>query len=252
MMKIRINGIEIEVESGETILEAARRNGIEIPTLCYSEAFGGQGVGRMCMVEVRDSARKRLVASCTYPITGEIEVKTETPELQEIRRNLAALLYRRAPNSKLMEKLYEEYNSPKVEPVDPEESCIMCRLCVKACEKVGANAISTVMRGTEKRVATPFDEESPECIGCAACADICPTGAIPVKEEDGRREIWHKSFQLSRCQVCGKYYSTEPLSSCVQEKLELDLTVESLCPGCRRKNLAREMAGVCKYIDQSS
>lgn len=251
-MKITIDGIEIEVDLGETILEAARRNGIEIPTLCYSEAFGGQGVCRMCMVEVQEGTRKRLVASCTYPITREIEVKTETPELQQIRRNLVALLYRRAPNSELMKKLNKEYNSPKVELVDPEESCIMCRLCVKACEKVGANAISTVLRGTEKRVATPFDEESPACIGCTACADICPTGAISVKEEGGKREIWHKSFQLSRCQSCGEYYSTKPLSGYVQEQLELDLESENLCPDCRRKKLAGKMAKVYLHVEQPS
>ena len=84
-MKVTIDGNEIEVNLGETILEAAKRAGVGIPTLCYSEAFGGQGVCRMCMVEVKDGDRKRLVASCTYPITGEIEVQTNTPELREIR-----------------------------------------------------------------------------------------------------------------------------------------------------------------------
>jgi formate hydrogenlyase subunit 6/NADH:ubiquinone oxidoreductase subunit I len=131
-----------------------------------------------------------------------------------------------------------------VKGVDPEESCIMCRLCVKACEKVGANAISTVLRGTEKRVSTPFDEESPECIGCSACADTCPTGAIRVVEEGGRREIWHKSFEMLRCEKCGGYYSTLPVREHVTEQLELDYADDSLCPNCRRKKLAKEVAEV--------
>ncbi|HBG22977.1 MAG TPA: 2Fe-2S ferredoxin, partial [Peptococcaceae bacterium] len=62
------------------------------------------------------------------------------------------LLYRRAPNSDYMRKLHQEYKCTGVEPVDSEEKCIMCGLCIKACEKVGAYAISTIMRGTEKRV----------------------------------------------------------------------------------------------------
>ena len=148
-MKITIDGNEIEANFGETILDAANRSGLEIPTLCYSEAFGGQGVCRMCMVEVKEGDRKRLVASCTYPITSEIEVQTSTPELLEIRSNIITLLYRRAPNSDYMKKLHQEYECTGVEPVDPEEKCIMCRLCIKACEKVGAYAISTIMRGTE-------------------------------------------------------------------------------------------------------
>jgi len=248
-VKIRIDGMETEVTSGETILEAARRAGIDIPTLCYSEAFGGQGVCRFCMVEIEVGGKKRLVASCTYPITEEMEVRTATPAVKEIRRNLVTLLYRRAPDSDLMKKLFQEYNCDRIEPVDPEESCIMCRLCVKACEKVGANAISTVLRGTEKRVATPFDEGSEECVGCSACADICPTGAIPVKEEDGRREIWHRSFEMSRCEECGKHYTTQPVSEHVKEQTELNSSSENICPGCRRKKLAAEMAKVRLHVD---
>lgn len=241
--------METEVNSGESILDAAKRVGIEIPTLCFSEAFGGQGVCRFCMVEIEVSGKTRLVASCTYPITEEIEVRTNTPAVKEIRRNIITLLYRRAPNSDLMRKLFQEHNCHEIKPVDPEESCIMCRLCVKACEKVGANAISTVLRGTEKKVATPFDEESPECLGCSACADICPTGAIPVKEEDGHREIWHRSFEMSRCEECGNYYNTQPISEHVKQQLELIISSENICPVCKRKKLAGDMAKVCLHVD---
>ncbi|CEO87569.1 MAG TPA: 2Fe-2S iron-sulfur cluster binding domain-containing protein [Syntrophaceticus sp.] len=248
-MKIRIDGIETEVTCGETILEAARRAGIDIPTLCYSEAFGGQGVCRFCMVEIEVDGKTRLVASCTYQITEEMEVRTNTPAVQEIRRNLVTLLYRRAPNSDLMKKLFQEYNCDRIEPLDPEESCIMCLLCVKACEKVGANALSSALRGTEKKVATPFDEGSEECMGCSACADICPTGAIPVKEEDGYREIWHRSFEMSRCEECGKYYCTQPVSEHVKEQTELLSSSDNMCSNCRRKKIAAEMAKVCLHVD---
>ena len=174
------------------------------------------------MVEVKDGDRKRLVASCTYPITREIEVQTNTPELREIRSNIITLLYRRAPNSDYMKKLHQEYECTAVEPVDPEEKCIMCRLCIKACEKVGAYAISTIMRGTEKRVATPFDEHLLIVLAAVHVLISALPGRLSVKKENGRQEIWHKSFEMSRCEMCGNYFSTLPVKEHVKEQLDID------------------------------
>jgi ferredoxin len=70
-------------------------------------------------------------------------------------------------------------------------------------------------------------------MGCSACADICPTGAIPVKEEDGYREIWHRSFEMSRCEECGKYYCTQPVSEHVKEQTELLSSSDNMCSNCR-------------------
>ena len=98
-------------------------------------------------------------------------------------------------------------------------------------------------------MATPFDEESEECMGCSACAETCPTGAIPVKEEDGQREIWHKFFEMSRCEECGKYYSTQLVSEHIKEQTELLGSCENLCPSCRRKKLAAEIAKVRLHVD---
>lgn len=152
-MKITIDHQEMNVDPGETILEAAKKAGINIPTLCYHEAFGGQGMCRMCMVEVKTGNTKRVVASCTYPIYEEIEVVTSTPGIEKFRRNIISLLYRNAPESELIQKLYKDYKCEENRlSINEGESCILCRLCVKACEEMGSSAISAVFRGTEKRL----------------------------------------------------------------------------------------------------
>lgn len=237
-MKMRIDGREIEVRSGETIMEAARRAGISIPALCYHEAFGGQGHCRMCMVEVQAGGVTRLVASCTYPVTREVEVKTSTPAIEKIRRDIVTLLYKRAPDSDFMERLYHSYGcSDNTLHANLGERCIMCRLCVRACEEMGVSAISAVSRGTDKRIATPYDEASPDCIGCGACADICPTGAIEVIEKGSRRVIWNKVFEMADCQRCGRPFATLAQLEYLESRLDRDVVKQRLCSNCRRKEV---------------
>ncbi|MDD3364197.1 MAG: 2Fe-2S iron-sulfur cluster-binding protein [Syntrophomonas sp.] len=238
-MRISINQQEIDVNPGETILEATRKTGINVPTLCYHEAFGGQGMCRMCMVEVKNGNTTRLVAACTYPIYEEIEVKTSTPAIEKIRRNIVTLLYRTAPKSEFMEKLYKEYNCVENQlSIDQDERCILCRLCVKACEEIGSSAISAIFRGTEKRVSTPFDEAATMCIGCGACAEVCPTDAIELSETDEERTIWNKTFAIVHCERCGQAFTTKEQLDYIVSRTGIESNVANLCEDCRKKNLA--------------
>jgi len=241
-MRIKIDGIELEVQPGEILLNAARRAGITIPTLCYHEAFGGQGHCRMCLVEVRKGAEVKLVASCTYPINEEVEVKTRTPVVEKIRQNIVMLLCKEAPASEIMQKMYVEYGCEAnlLEPNEGER-CILCRLCVKACEKMGASAISAVFRGTSKRIGTPYDEPSADCIGCAACAQVCPTGAIEVRETADTRTIWHRDFELVRCKECGRVVGTKEQSDYLRSKLNGITPDYELCDTCRRHRAAKRL-----------
>jgi NADH dehydrogenase/NADH:ubiquinone oxidoreductase subunit G len=241
-MRITIDGIELQAEEGETILSLARKAGIEIPALCYHESSGGQGICRLCLVEVTAGGRSRLVASCTYPVSEELSVRTSTPAIERIRRNLVLLLYRRAPDSDYVRELYQRYGSPAVTVVDPQERCIMCRLCVRACEQVGSYAISAVSRGTGKRIGTPYDAASADCIGCGACAAICPTGAIEVRESGDQRRIWHRDFQLERCAVCGQPFAPRQLLSRLQQQPDLSAD-ENICPSCRQRRIGQALAG---------
>lgn len=241
-MKIKIDGREIDVIPGETILEAAKKAGIYIPTLCYNEAFGGKGHCRMCMVEVTNGNSVRIVASCTYPINSEIEVKTSTPAIDKIRRNIVMLLYKRASGSQMTEKLYKEYGcEPNVLIEAPNERCILCNLCVYACEQMGSSAISTILRGTDKRVASPYDEASPACIGCGACAEVCPTGAIEMIETNTERQIWNKNFALVTCERCGRSFATREQLEYLAAKIGQEGYSERLCESCRKKAVAEKI-----------
>ncbi len=241
-MKLIIDGQELEALPGDSILDVARREGIFIPTLCYHEAFGGQGNCRLCTVEVTAGQRTRLAAACTYPAAEGIIVRTLTPAVKRLRKNIIMLLYKRAPDSVFIQKLFRDYGCQDNSlEADPQERCILCRLCVLSCAKMGTSAISAVMRGIEKQISTPYEDAATACIGCAACAQICPTEAIEVKEEAGQRTIWNRSFDLVPCEACGHGFATSEQLEHLATRLELPESEVTLCQPCRRKLLAGKM-----------
>lgn len=242
-MKIRINGIECQAQQGEYILEIARRNDIDIPTLCHDEALSGQACCRICLVEVRENGWSKVVTSCVYPVTKEIDVVTDSQKLHNMRRTLIMLLLARAPESEVIKKWAEKYGISPVArfTTDTKEECILCNLCVSACDQLGASAISTVNRGTTKKVATPFEESPLSCIGCGSCATVCPTGAIKMSEEDVKRMIWNKEFELITCSGCGKAFATAEQLAYFNKRLHIELNAyggDHLCEACRSKNAA--------------
>lgn len=242
-MKLTIDGHEVEAQPGESVLEAARREGISIPTLCHHEAFEGQGCCRLCTVEITSAGRSRLAAACTYPASEGLVVRTSTPVVERIRRNIIMLLAWRAGGSEYMQKLADEYSCPTSNlTVDKEERCIMCRLCVLACAAMGCSAITTVMRGTQKRISTPYDEAASTCIGCGACAEICPTRAIEMVEAGGQRTIWNKSFELVTCTNCGQAFATREQMEFTAARTGLEEAEKELCTQCRRHALAEQMS----------
>ena len=166
---IVIDGKTCSAEHGEYLWDVAKRNGIEIPALCRSEAFPEHRAScRVCIVEVVARGRSKVVTSCVYPIEGECEVHTNSPKIVQDRKVLMALLAARAPESDLMAAMASHMGAgegyERLEPLDAGK-CILCGLCVQACESMGTGAISTVNRGVDKEINTPYGEASDDCIG---------------------------------------------------------------------------------------
>ncbi len=188
MITLTIDGKTVRTESGTTVLNAARGAAIEIPTLCHHESLPPYGSCRICLVEVTQRGRTRLVSSCTLPVAEGMEVNTKSEKVMRIRRMLAELFLARCPDSKVIRELAAQFNvtksrfrKPVGEPssIVGEEGCILCGMCVRLCDDVlKIGALSFEGRGGGRRVTTPFGEPSDVCMTCGACSSICPTGAI--------------------------------------------------------------------------
>ncbi len=178
-LKLLIDDHQIEAEATITILDAARSAGIYIPTLCHHPSLEPYGSCRLCTVEIEKNGRTKFVTACNYPVEDGLRVLTRSPEVLDIRKMIAELLFARCPGEKIVQDLAREYGITEPRFKSDDEKCILCGLCSRVCEElVGVSAINFQNRGTERDVGTPYGELSEDCIGCGACALVCPTNAI--------------------------------------------------------------------------
>jgi bidirectional [NiFe] hydrogenase diaphorase subunit len=186
MINFTINDKKLQVEEGKTILEVALAEGIKIPTLCYHKELTPYGSCRLCLVEVVGGGRPGLEASCIYKVTDGLEVKTDTERVKKVRKIVFELLMARCPDAEKIKKLAAEFgvNGTRIE-LEQKENCILCGLCVRVCAEISQrHAQSFSGRGVTRTVQTPYDKVSDKCIGCGACAYLCPVEALKIEEAD--------------------------------------------------------------------
>lgn len=205
MIRVTIDGKEIEVPEGTTVLRAAEMAGIDIPTLCDHPKLTPYGGCRLCLVEVEGA--RTLQTSCTLPATNGMVVRTRTPQIDEARKFILTLLFSErnhfcmycqmsGGDCELQNAAYEQDMTHwplqpnwRPYPVDASHEdfvldhnrCILCRRCVRACgELVGNFTLGVRERGANSVIVADLDVPLGEstCVSCGTCVQVCPTGAF--------------------------------------------------------------------------
>ncbi|MEW6747124.1 MAG: 2Fe-2S iron-sulfur cluster-binding protein [Planctomycetota bacterium] len=175
MITLKINGLPVTVEEGTTILEAARFLGFPIPTLCHMEGLSPYGACRLCVVELGEGAKAKLVSSCTYPVQEGLAVRTASERVLRARKMVLELMLASCPQSKVIQDLASAHEVKQQRFRQEHEDCILCGLCVRMCEEqMMAKAIGFQGRGDHRRLGTPFEKRSEVCRLCGGCIYVCP------------------------------------------------------------------------------
>jgi bidirectional [NiFe] hydrogenase diaphorase subunit len=207
-ISMRIDGELVTAREGDTVLEAARANGNQIPTLCYLKGLSAVGACRMCVVEL--AGTDRLLPSCTTLVQEGISIKTVSAKLSLYRKMAVELLLvernhicsscvsnghcelQALAQSLGITHVRYSYNNPRL-PVDmshprfvlDHNRCILCTRCVRVCAELeGANVWEVASRGIHSRIVSDLKDdwkEARNCTSCGKCVQACPTGALAEK-----------------------------------------------------------------------
>ena len=223
-----MNGMEVQGEPGDTILEVAKRNGIRIPTLCHMDHLAPTGSCRICMVELENGV---LTTACTHPAADGMKVVTENERIRSYRRTTLELILsnnkvdclncERRGNCELASLCYEydvdqfRYSGERKvfsRMIDnpffelDHERCILCGRCVRACDEIRmVHAVDFYNRGFDTKVGPPLERSLKEgpCEFCGQCVDSCPTGALTAKMRIDQGRAMDLERTSTVCTYCG-------------------------------------------------
>jgi NADH dehydrogenase/NADH:ubiquinone oxidoreductase subunit G len=175
MINLSLNGLHVSFEKGTTLLEAAQFMGFPIPTLCHMEGLSPYGACRLCVVEIGEGPKAKLVTSCTYPVEEGLKVRTASSRVVKSRKMILELYLATCPQSKVIQDLASAHQVSQQRFRQEHEDCILCGLCVRMCkEQMVAGAIGFRGRGENRTLGTPFDIKSEVCRLCGGCLYVCP------------------------------------------------------------------------------
>jgi bidirectional [NiFe] hydrogenase diaphorase subunit len=221
MISFKLNGLQVSVEEGTTILEAAKFYGFPIPTLCNREDLTPYGACRVCLVEIGEAPRSRLVSSCTYPVEEGMVVRTASNRVLKARKMVVELLLASCPQSRVIQDIASAIGVKQQRFRQEHEDCILCGLCVRMCsEQMQAKAIGFRGRGDHRSIGTPFDSSSETCRQCGGCSYVCPACQLRCTYSDPTKVI------------CGGCANITPPCAEKTEKFDDMMCYMSPCVAC--------------------
>ncbi len=225
LVKFTINGQELEAPAGMLLIEAAKQNGIEIPSFCYYEGYSLQAACRMCLVEVERMPKMQV--ACTLPVSAGMVVRTETDQVNAARKSTLEFLLTNHPldcpvcdkggECELQDMVFRygagesRYTETKIHVDEQQWSpvvfydaprCILCFRCVRACDEgMGVSALGVINRGAMSLIA-PNKGDHLECDECGQCIDICPVGALTSGAYRYQTRPWEMEHVGTICTHC--------------------------------------------------
>ena len=186
---ITVNGKKVSVLEGSYLLDALQKEGLDIPTLCHHKDLTPTGTCRLCMVEIEERGKKKLVTSCNFPVRSEISVESHSEKATKNRKSIAEMFLGRWPNVPVIQEIAEKCGATDKEKYKSDltdfnpQACVLCGRCVRAChEFIQEDILEFQGRGIIRNLNMPFGKTDPHCIGCSSCEFVCPTGAISVND----------------------------------------------------------------------